>query len=307
MESSPVGTVRVRLSKIDRMKRSPISGFLAPLLFIASSAADRPASVHHQIQQTYNFQPHLLSNQEITQRSTVLDQFWARAKAEQSQYIPALRQELADFNNPSFFLYDGSMLLLSLSDTPADRKVALAAMANCDLRDVQTKDYFLQVHRMATLNEDTTAAAFHVLKQPGFKVFIPQHSLMLGQNYVLIYLLLPTDQDFWLQPAIDRLKTERDETAQKSLILLLWYAQTDTADKAIAAFAADANKPSTARDYAQQIIRGRDKIGANQRAAALTSSDASLRQKRRERLKVVSDEALIDLDDYTMTLVAKRK
>ena len=89
------------------------------------------------------------------------------------------------------------------------------------------------MHRMATLNENTTAAAFHVLEQPNFKVFIPQHVLTLGQNYVLIYLLLPTDQDYWLQPAMDRLKTERDETAQKSLLLLLWYAQTDAADQAI--------------------------------------------------------------------------
>lgn len=94
------------------------------------------------------------------------------------------------------------MLLLSMSDTPVDRKVALAAMAHCALRNVQAKDYFFQVHRMATLNEDTTATAFRVLEQAEFKVFIPQHSLMLGQNYVLIYLLWPTNQDYWLQPAM---------------------------------------------------------------------------------------------------------
>jgi hypothetical protein len=92
---------------------------------------------------------------------------------------PALRQELGDFKNPVFFLYDGSKLLLSLSNTPADRKIALAAMARCDLRHVQAKDYFVQVHRMATLNEDTTAAAFHVLEQPKFTVYIPQHVLTL--------------------------------------------------------------------------------------------------------------------------------
>lgn len=281
-----------------------ICGVLIPLLLVASSATGQTASIHEQIQQTYNFQPHLLSNQEITQRSTVLDQFWTKAKAEPSQYIPALRQELGDFKNPPFFLYDGSMLLLSLSDTPADRKIALAAMARCDLRDVQAKDYFLQVHRMATLNEDTTAAAFHVLEQPTFKVFIPQHSLMLGQNYILIYLLLPTNQDYWLQSAMDRLKAEHDETAQKSLLLLLWYAQTDAADKSIAALAADTSKPTTARDYAQKIMQNKDKVGAKQRAEA---TEASLRQKRRERLTAVSDEALIDLDDYTMLLIAKRK
>ena len=289
------------------MNRSPICVFLARLLLIASSAAGQSASIHQQIQQTYNFQPHLLSNQQITEKSVALDQLWTRAKAEPSLYIPALRQELGDFKNPIFFLYDGSALLLSLSDTPADRKIALAAMARCDLRDVQAKDYFLQVHRMASLNDNTTAAAFHILEQPKFTVFIPQHVLTLGQNYALIYLLLPTDQDYWLQPAINRLRTETDETAQKSLLLLLWYAQTDAADQAMTAFAGDSNKPSASRTYANELVHRKDKIGVKDRAEALVASEPSLRQKRRERLKAVSDEALIDLDDYTLTLVAKRK
>jgi len=121
------------------MKRSTVCGILVVLLLLAISAAGQSASIHQQIQQTYNFQPHLLSNQQITEKSATLDQFWTHAKAEPSLYIPALRQELGDFNNPTFFLYDGSTLLLSLSDTPTDRKIALAAMARCNLRDVQAK------------------------------------------------------------------------------------------------------------------------------------------------------------------------
>ena len=142
------------------MKRRGICGFLVPLLLIAPSATGQSALIHQQMQQTYNFQPHLLNKRQIDQASVVLDHFWTKAKTERSQYVPALRQELSDFKNSPFFLYDGSMLLLSLSDTPIDRKIALAAMARYDLRDVQANDYFLQVHRMATLNEDTTAAAF---------------------------------------------------------------------------------------------------------------------------------------------------
>jgi hypothetical protein len=273
----------------------------------AAFAQTSTTSVHQQIQQAYNFQPHTLTSAQITQKSSVLDQFWTKAKSEPNLYIPALRQELAEFRNPSFFLYDGSMLLLSLSDSPADRRVALAAIAHSDLHDVQQKDYFVQVHRIASLGEDTTAAALHILDEPDFKVFIPRHVLTLGQNYALAYMLLPTSQDYWLQPAIDRLQNERNEVAQKSLILVLWYAQTESADKAIAAFAADASKPAEARDYAKQIMQPKDKIGAKQRAEALAFSEASLRQKRRERMKAVSDEALIDLDDYTMMLLAKRK
>jgi hypothetical protein len=249
-----------------------------------------------------------LGNQERTQKSAVLDQFWTRAKAGQPQYVPALRQELADFKNPPFFLYDGSMmLLLSLSNSSADRKVALAAMAHCDLQDVQTQDYFYQVHRMATLGDDTSAAAFHILDQPNFKVFIPQHVLTLGQDYAIIYLLFSTDQGYWLLPAMERLKVEHDQTAQKSLLLLLWYAQTDAADHALGTFASDTSKPSAPRTYAQELVRRKDKIGLKQRTQATVSSESSLRQKRRERLKAVSDEALIDLDDDTMLLMAKRQ
>jgi hypothetical protein len=289
------------------MKRSALRNLGISVLMVAGVAVGQSASIHQQIEQTYNFQPHLLSNQEINQKSAVLDQFWSKAKAEPSVYVPALRQELGDFKNPPFFLYDGSMLLLSLSNTPEDRKVALWAMAHSDLRDVQTRDYFLQVHRMATLNDNTTEAAFHVLEQPDFKVFIPQHVLTLGQDYVLVYLLLPTDQDYWLQPAIDRLRDEHNQTAQKSLLLLLWYAQTDKADRAVSTFAGDAGKPSESRTYAQELIHRKDKIPLKQRTQALAASEASIRKERRERLKAVSDEALIDLDEYTLMLAAKRK
>ena len=34
---------------------------------------------------------------------------------------------------------------------------------------------------------------------------------------------------------------------------------------------------------------------------------SSLRQKRQERMKAASDEALVDLDGYTVMLAAKRK
>ncbi len=291
------------------MKRG-VSGsvlaFLIPVL-LARAAQGQSGDIHQQILQTYNFQPHLLSDAQIKAKSVVLDEFWTKAKAQPSVYTSALRHELADFNNPPFFLYDGSMLLLKLSDTAPDRKIALNAIARCDLHDVQYKDYFMQVHRMAALGEDTTAAAFHILELPKFSVFIPLHVLTLGQNYSLIYMLLPTDQNFWLQPAIERVRAEKEETAQKSLLMLLWYAQTDAADQAISAFAADAGKPSASRAYAQELMQRKDKIGLLERTRAVASTEASLRQKRRERLGAVSDEALSDLDDYTFVLMARRK
>src|SRR5205807_4520773 len=78
------------------------------------------------------------------------------------------------------------------------------------------------------------------LDRTKFQVFIPQHSLTLAQNYCLIYMLMPTNQDFWMQPAVQRLPGVNDLTAQKSLLLLLWYAQTPDSDKVIGEFSAGA-------------------------------------------------------------------
>ena len=264
-------------------------------------------SIHAEIQQVYNFQPHLLNQQQNAQESRALDRFWVHAEERPELYAAALRQELGNFANPSFFLYDGSMLLLSLSDTRADRKVALAAISRCDLRDLKSTDYFLQVHRLAALNEDTAAAAFHILEQPDFKVVFGEHGLKLDQDYALVYLTLPTDPDHWLRPAITRLGMERDPAAQRSLLLLLWYAQTGIADQAIRDFAGDAAKPGAVRSYAQDLIGRTGNLGPAQLAEALGTTEESLRQKRRERLQDVSAEALSDLDRYTMMLRSKRR
>jgi hypothetical protein len=81
--------------------------------------------------------------------------------------------------------------------------------------------------------------------------------LTLGQNYALVYMLLPTNQDYWLRPALDRLPTEENETAQKNLILLLWYAQTEASDKAIT------SSPATEASPQRRGTRPADPKGEN--------------------------------------------
>jgi hypothetical protein len=280
--------------------------FLLPAVAAESQGTTRSADVHAEIQTVYNFQPHTLTSAQITEKSAVPDQFWNKAKSERDIYVPALRKELADFSNSPYFLFDGSELLRSLSSEPADRQIVLAAIAHSDLRDLQLKTYFLLVQNMAAQGEDTTAAAFHILEQPKFQVFIPQHALTLAQDYCLVHMLLPTNQDFWIQPAIQRLHAESDVTAQKSL-LLLWYAQTADSDKAPAEFSSDPSEPAASKTYAGELLQRSATVGLAAHASEVTASEESFRQARRERMKAVSDEALEDLDSYTAKIIAKRK
>jgi hypothetical protein len=279
--------------------------FVWALLYAACTVSSAQSPFHQRIQETYSFQPHALSKEQISQKSAVLDTFWNSAKSNPGETLPLLRAELKDVSNPPFFLYDGSMLLLSLSNTHEDHIIALTALAHCDLRDVQPREYFLQVHQMASTGEDATAAALHILSDPNFKVLIPQHALTLDQDYSLVYLLLPMKDQLWLQPAIEQLARERDEKAETSLLLALWYAQRPSADQAIASFAADNSKPAPVRKSANELMARRSDLVTKVKAVA--SSEESIRQKRMERMKNVSDEALYDLDAYTGEIIAKRK
>jgi hypothetical protein len=261
--------------------------------------------IAEEVRATYAFAPHELTTQQIAEKSKVLDAFWTDARSRKSAYLPVLRSELARADASPFFRFDGSMLLLSLSDTPADRRVALGAIALCDLRDIQHTDYFREVHRLASLGEDTTEAALHILSDPEFEASVPQHALLLGQNYALVYMLLPIDHAVWLPRILARMAAEQDPKAQKSLLLVAWYAQTGEADAAITAFANDASKPDESRQYAREMsARTADLLGSDK---STRPTEDAIRAARRETMKRVSDEALGELDEQTAQLIARRK
>ncbi|HJX84082.1 MAG TPA: hypothetical protein VJ723_07055 [Candidatus Angelobacter sp.] len=292
-------TIRNGLLKVCR----PITLILLSMALISTA---RATSLHDEIQKLYGFHPASLTHEQRKVKSDEMDRFWAKAEADKGKYIPELRQELTDLGNPPFFLFDGSMLLLKMSDTSTDRKIAVNAIAHCDLDDVQSSEYFKWVQRLAAQGENTTTAALRILEDSKFQVFVPQHSLTLGQNYALIYMLLPVDQELWLPTAIDRLKIEKDPTAQRSLLLLLWYAQDVRSDKAIHVFSLDMAKPAQPRDDARKLEERTSKILATVHSKD-GASEAELRKQRQALMRGVSDEALYELDDLTVKLIASRK
>jgi hypothetical protein len=215
-------------------------------------AAADAVSLHQRILAVYDFSPHTLSKEEIATKSKSLDAFWTDVKANPTA-LPALRNELANADSPPFFSYDGAKLLLSLSKSREDEALALTAISRTDLRDLQSTDYFLTVHAMAVDGLDTTAAAFKLLGEDQFQAYIAQHALKLDQEMCLLYLLLPTDETYYLNAAESRLLTEQRVAAQKSLLTLLANTVTKQGDAAIVRFAADPTRPEEARAYARTI------------------------------------------------------
>jgi hypothetical protein len=268
------------------------------LAWAESTSAD---DFHSRIVELYSFEPHKLGQAEIQAKSGQLDQFWTMVKADPPNTLPLLRRELETPSNSTFFFYDGSKLLLALSKDRPDRALALRSIAKADLRGIDHTDYVRTVHRLAGEGFDTREAAFRILAFPDIRVFIPQHSLTLGQNYSLICMLFAMDEALFVPELATRLADESNVQTQKSLLLALWYAVTPAGDAAIKAFADGKDHPPEAAAYAKTLMDRRTGLGSSS-----PSSEASLREERRKVMhRPISDEALIEFDQLTSNLIAK--
>jgi hypothetical protein len=228
-------------------------------LFTASGSAQAMSErtdMHARIQAIYNFSPSKVTAETRDSKSKEMDSFWNDVKGHPDIELPLLRKELGDPNNPRFFYADGSSLLLSLSHSPEDQQLAVLSLARVELSDFQSRQYLYEVHDLAVSSADVTPAALHMLDDPKFQVFLPEHgAYRLDQSACLLVALLPLPTKVWLPGIIERIKAESNETAIKSLLLLLFYAQTDESDSVIKQFATSLGTSSTLRESADSILK----------------------------------------------------
>jgi hypothetical protein len=270
--------------------------FFIPTILISQTAQQE---FHSTVVAVYNFYPHNLDSKQIDEKSGELDKFWENMKSNKTTLLPFLRMELSDLSNNSFFLYDGSKLLLSISSDRSDKLIALEAISKVDIRDVQNTDYLYTVHNFSKEGFNTTAAALRILNYPKFSAYVVQHALQVDQELALLFMLLPISDQLYVGSAIEHLSSEKSDTSAKSLLNLLWYSVTEIGDSAIAACAKDLNHPANVRDYANEL-QARNKSFSSSLFTLFSSSDlGSLKEERSKIMWRVSDEALYDLKDIT--------
>jgi hypothetical protein len=271
-----------------------------------------PAAFHEAVLALYDFHPADLSPDERQHKSRALDVFWERCELDPDACLPRLRAELRAHANPGFFFYDGAKLLVKMSQRADDRRLALRAIARSDVRDLSASDYLATVHALAVEGFDTTDAAFHILGVPNFTAVVPPRGLEIGPDYALVFMLMPTDEQFYLSRAIARLELENDEEALQSLLVLVWYAGTEDGDAAIARVA-ERGPTARIRDYAASMKDRTSMLRTDPRVGDFirmnfprleSPSPAQIRELRRVALSRITDEALLQFD--TLTIILRR-
>lgn len=252
------------------------------------------------IARIYTFKPSKLSSQEQESKLPALDEFWTKVKADTTKYLPQLRYELKQTGHNPFFYYDGSALLLSLSQTFADKELAAAAISKCELDDISQKLYVTLLNTLAQENVDVTAAAIKILQDENFSFFIPQHAMTFNQGYCLTYMLLPQKDRRYVDTLISIFSTV-STTSKKSIITTLWFTYSCKGDDFIKSIITSQSITKEVKDYAKKIM-GYTKLTKDQKEYLKIIGKDQLSEIRTISLQRFSDEAIGELDMTTRVL-----
>ena len=296
----------------------PINYYLLiiALLLPASTslAATSTGNASKDIVSTYSFDPGKMSIEEQHNKVEDVANLWARVHDNPDTYLPALRKLLAGNGNTEILYCDGGMLLLDESTQPADKALGMNSINKCSLSEIEQAGYFYTLHKLAVDGEDTLELQFKILSRSSFQVFDSAHNLTLDQDFAFLYPLLAQDESHYFASLIERLKVEKDTTAQQSLLAAIFYAATADSEKTLNAVADNKAIPPVVRLRSQVFLKRiadmrkveQDKVyefmKQNRFDLSVTSSENDLRNARRNRMRDISHDALRELDIYTMLI-----
>jgi hypothetical protein len=257
-------------------------------------------SLKIEIDNTYNFKPSKLSESEKQAKYPAMDKIFNKIKDDTTQYLPQLRYELMASGHNPYFYYDGSAFLLELSNKFSDKCLIAKALVKTDLEDLSPEAYTRMLNQLANDSVDVTAAALKILNDDKFSFFIPAHVFTFDQGYSLTYMLLPQKSISYVDDLIILFK-KSSPTAQKSIIMTLWFVYSCKGDALIKTAINDKSLDEEVRDFAKDAME-HGKLTPAETDYVHTLDKSTLVELRTQALKLFTNEAAGELDLTTKVL-----
>jgi|GEM_PF-4516694 len=266
------------------------------------------------IDDLYKPQPHLLNSKEVELFSMELDYFWNAAEDNPEAYIQRLSKELQVPGHPPFFYYDAGRLLVQLSDARESKEILSKSLVNANIEDVTGDEYLSAVHRLAVQGLDVTEAALNILENPGFTAEFPQYELTLGQGYAFLFMLFPMEETLYLDKIIAAFSETRDPVAQESIALVLWHTFSDKGWEALKQIHSNLEISEDIRKSVRDLLspgKTLDELENDIRFEKILNKFKNytfeeLKEKKRQALKKVGNDALTEFNELTLVQLYKR-
>lgn len=268
------------------------------LLIIATTSFGQDLST--EIDKIYDFKPSKLSSKEQAKKMPLLDKFWNKIRKDTNQYLPQLRIELKSNNHNPYFYYDCSGLLLNLSQSRADKQLAVNSISKSDIGDIAREDYVKTLNSLANDGLDVTKPAIKILFEEKYSFYLPQHAMVFEKPYCLTYMLLPQKNLNYVDSLI-AVFSKISQESQLSTLITLYYTYSCKGDNFIKSIIDNKNYTSEIRDFASKIMT---KHELEKEELNYINSLGKLEKDnlRTSALKRFSDEAISELNMATQIM-----
>lgn len=271
------------------MKRSYVPALCLLWLVVASTVFALENAMREKLKRSYHTEPHTLPKGEKYDRyNAEIMAVWEEASQKPKEYGEALKSLLKEEGMIPYFYYDGATMLLSLEVTPENLQLAAASMARCDVRDVERFQYLRTMVALGASGMDVSAAALRILEEDEFQALIPDHVLVLNQDWSFMVAASQVPPSDMLKAIRKRLERPLSNRARSTLADWAWNAATTETDKLFAEL-----WPSLPEDDDKERFQ---RMAKRMRPGNLSEADGKkldeLREKRKPLMGSFSDEGL---------------
>src|SRR5216684_3808824 len=197
---------------------------LLPLVAAEPLAASTPCSVFSaSLKSTYGFRPSKLDEAASAAKAKEMDAIWKAVEQDPSTLAPCLKEALAQPTEDTWFLFDGSQLLVTVDHSREAKLRLLDALGRVSLDDVDLRSWVASVSAMGLEGFDTSGLGKRWLAYPNASYFLPEHAYQVDRENGAMFIFGTLDEQF-ATPALAAL-CRTSTGATKNIIVSLLMRQ----------------------------------------------------------------------------------
>ncbi|HXH40688.1 MAG TPA: hypothetical protein VNN08_18800 [Thermoanaerobaculia bacterium] len=207
---------------------------LMPLVAEAAPATSAScAAFNARLHSTYGFHPSKLSKAESSAKSEAMDGIWKAVEGNPATLAPCLKEALAQPTEDTWFLYDGSQLLVKVDHSSEAKLRLLDAIGRVSLDDVDLRSWVAEASAAGLEGLDTSELGRRWLSYPEASYYLPEHAYHVDRGNGALFIFGTLDERF-ATPALIALSRTSTGAAKEIAVSLLMSQATPEALRAVA-------------------------------------------------------------------------
>lgn len=188
---------------------------------VASACAD----FNKQLGETYGFRPSQLDAPGRVRKTKQMDGVWSAVHKSPAMLGPCLESALREPTQDSWFLFDGSQLLVSVDPSRRTKLILLDALSRVSLDDADPRTWVELAASLGVDNFDTTGLGKRWLSYPKAHYSLPDHAgYVVDRGNGAMFIFGTMDEHYATPALVELTKSDSRETKEIATWLLMSQA-----------------------------------------------------------------------------------